>query len=136
MNAENNAQSGDRPNGTEEKPGDPKRSQFLSLPQMRYPGEYVWLVFVSTLDLILTMLVLFVWNGYEANPVAAGVIMTFGYQWAIVFKYAIVVLVIIFCEVIGRRDNRSGISLARGAVAITAIPVIYTLILLLIETRR
>lgn len=126
----------DDPLHNDESPQPHTRSHFLSLPQMRYPGEYVWLVFVSTLDLILTMLVLFVWEGFEANPIAAGVMMTFGYQWAIVFKYAIVVLVVIFCEVIGRRDNKSGITLARGAVIISAIPVIYTLILLLLETNR
>ena len=54
---------------------DPRRKPpFLSTPEMHYQNAYVWLVFVSVLDIVLTKLVLFVWEGYEANPVAAAVI--------------------------------------------------------------
>ncbi len=107
---------------------------FLSSPQVCYPNAYVWLVLVSALDLMLTMLVLFVWEGFEANPVAEAIIAEMGYVWAIVFKFAIVVMVIIICEYIGRRDKRGGQSLAVGAVVINSIPVAYTFVLLLIDT--
>ena len=105
---------------------------FLSLPQMRYPNAYTWLVLVSALDLILTSLVVYLWNGYEANPVAAAVIDAMGYVWAVVFKFAIVVFVILICEGIGRRSDRDGRALAGGAVVISGIPVAYTLGLLLL----
>lgn len=114
---------------------DPPSEQpgFLSNPQVLYPNCYIWFVLVSALDLMLTMLVLFVWEGFEANPVAEAVIHEMGYIWAIVFKFAIVVLVIIICEYIGRRDKRSGQTLAVGAVIINAIPVVYTMTILLLD---
>ena len=109
---------------------------FLSSPQVCYPNAYVWLVLVSALDLMLTMLVLFVWEGFEANPVAEAVIEEMGFVWAIVFKFAIVVLVVIICEYIGRRDKRGGQTLAVGAVIINSIPVAYTFALLLIDNYQ
>ena len=80
------------------------------------------------------MLVLYVWEGFEANPIAEAVITKMGYVWAIVFKFAIVVLVVIICEFIGRRDERGGRTLAVGAVIINAIPVMYSFVLLLLDT--
>ena len=50
---------------------------------MRYQNRYVWLLLVSALDLILTMLVLYMWDGYEVNPVAAAVIKHVGFVGAI-----------------------------------------------------
>lgn len=107
-----------------------KQPGWWSLPQMRYPDAYVWLVLVSALDIMLTMIVLVALDGFEVNPIAADVIERLGYTWAIVFKFAIVVFVIVICEVIGRRDDRAGRRLARAAVVINALPVIYTFFLL------
>jgi hypothetical protein len=103
---------------------------FLSLPSMRYPSAYVWLVFASTLDVILTYLVLYYWEGCEANPIAAAVITQKGFSWAIVFKFALVVLSILVCEVVGRFRDRDGRRLAVLCVVIAALPVVYTLTLL------
>ena len=111
-------------------------SGFLSLPEMRYPNAYHWLVLVSALDVVLTMLVIYVWGGYEVNPVARAVIKEMGFVGAIAFKFAVVVLVIILCEVIGRLDDRTGRTLAVGAVIISAVPVAYTFALLLRENWR
>ena len=85
-----------------------RRPGWLSLPQMLYQNAYVWLVLVSALDVMLTLVVLIGLSGYEVNPIAAAVIRTKGYVWAIVFKFAIVVLVILICEAIGRRADRMG----------------------------
>jgi len=109
----------------------PEKPQFLSLPPMRYQDRYVWLLLVSALDLILTMLVLFTWKGYEVNPVAAAVIQHLGFSGAIGLKFGLVILVILICEVIGRRSDRDGRSLATGAILIGAVPVVYTFVLLL-----
>ena len=108
-----------------------EKPPFLSLPQMRYQNSYVWLILVSALDLILTMLVLFVWDGHEVNPVAAAVIAQMGYVGAIGLKFGIVILVILICELIGRRSDRDGRTLATGAILISVVPVIYTFVLLL-----
>ena len=98
---------------------------------MRYPNAYVWLVLVSALDLMLTLLVLGVWDGWEVNPIAAAVIMETGYVGAIGFKLAIVVLVVVMCEVVGRKSDRKARALALLAVVISALPVAYTFGLLL-----
>ncbi len=104
--------------------------RFLSLPPMRYQNSYVWLVFVSALDLILTMLVIYIWKGHEVNPIAATIIQHMGFRWTIAFKLGIILLVIIICEVVGRREDRAGRRLAIAAVVVSALPVIYTFALL------
>ena len=86
---------------------------------------------VSALDLILTLLVLGVWEGREVNPIAAVVIAEMGYVGAIGFKFAIVVLVIVMCEVVGRQSERKGRAIALAAVVISALPVAYSFGLLL-----
>jgi len=111
----------------------PKRRlpRFLSLPEMRYQNRYVWLVFVSAMDVILTMLVLFVWKGSEVNPVAESIIYGRGIGWAIAFKFAMMLTVVLVCEVAGRISDMTGRKLATAAVVINALPVAYTLVLLL-----
>ncbi len=111
-------------------PAVPNKPRFFSLPAMRYQNAYVWLVFVATMDAILTRLVLTVWKGSEVNPIAAAVINVFGYNWTIVFKLATILLVIVICEVVGRRDDKAGRQLAYLAVLINAVPVAYTFFLL------
>lgn len=109
-----------------------KQPGWWRMPEMRYQNAYTWLVLVSALDVMLTLVVLVVMDGFEVNPVAAAVIDTLGYGWAIIFKFAIVVLVILICEVVGRIYDRSGGKLARAAVVINSLPVIYTFALLLL----
>jgi len=101
---------------------------------MRYQNAYVWLVFVSVLDVYLTLLVLCLWKGHEVNPLAALIIAHMGFRWTAVFKLALILLVIIICEVVGRADDRTGRILAAVAIVIGAIPVTYTFALLFRET--
>jgi len=93
---------------------------------MRYQNAYVWLVFVSVLDLLLTMFVLYLWGGYEVNPIAAAIIDHMGFHWAVAFKFGLVVLVIVICEILGRRHDPTGRKLATASVVISALPVAYT----------
>lgn len=104
---------------------------WLALPEMRYQSAYVWLVLISFLDILLTFLVLYEWEGHEVNPIAHAIIVQMGFIWAALFKFAIVVLVIIICEVVGRRRDRTGRRLSQVTVAISAFPVAYTFALLL-----
>lgn len=108
---------------------------LLSLPPMRYQNHYTWLVLVSALDIILTMLVLFVWGGHEVNPIARAVIVDRGFIWAIAFKFGTMLLAVLACEIVGRKDNRRGERLATVLVAINAMPVAYTFALLLTDGR-
>lgn len=94
---------------------------------MRYQRSYAWFVLLSSLDIMLTWVVLQL-SGQELNPVAASVINNFGLQGMVVFKFALVMLVVVMSEVIGRRNDRTGRKLAEWSVAVTAIPVILALI--------
>ncbi len=104
--------------------------RFFSIPQMRYQNAYVWLVFVSALDIILTALVLFAWHGSEVNPLAALIIYTLGFSWVVVFKFATMMTAIVICEIVGRNHDVKGRVLAYLTVAINSLPVIYTFCLL------
>lgn len=108
-----------------------RQPRFLAMPEMRYQNAYLWLVLLSSIDVMLTYIVLFHWGGFEANPVAAAVIETRPFYWATLFKFCLVVLAIILCEVVGRMNDREGRRLSIVCVIIGAIPVVYTISLLL-----
>lgn len=106
---------------------------------VRYPNAYTWFVFVATLDIVLTYLilnpVLFARDttftesrGQEANALADYVIARWDVPGMVVFKFVLVVFVILLCEVIGRHRESTGRRLAEWAVAITCIPVLVALI--------
>jgi hypothetical protein len=106
---------------------------WLAIPQMRYPNAYVWFVFVSSLDIMLTWAIL-MRNGSEVNPVAAQVIEHWGLPGAIAFKFSLMLFVVIVCEVVGRVRDQSAHVLAWIAVTISALPVMYSLGLLTLHT--
>ena len=103
--------------------------ELLSSPQMRYQSEYVWLIFFSSLDVMLTWAILRR-GGEEVNPVAKLVIDWWGLNGAIAFKFALMLFVIISCEIIGRKRDRAGRILSRVGVTMSAMPVVYSLGLL------
>ncbi len=110
-------------------------STLFGLPPMRYQSEYVWLIFVSSMDIMLTWKIL-ERGGSEVNPVAREVIDMWGLPGAIAFKFALMLFVIIACEWVGRRKDRLGRRLARFAVAVSASPVAYSILLLFIHTYQ
>jgi len=103
---------------------------WRSVPPVRYPDQYLWILFFSAMDVILTDLVLG-FGGEEVNPVANLVIQHWGMIGALLFKLGLVTFVIVMCEVIGRARDRTGRMLARVSVVISAIPVVWSLSLLL-----
>jgi hypothetical protein len=111
------------------------RQGWMSLPAMRFPNEYVWLIFFSSLDIMLTWTIL-ARGGREVNPVARLVIDAWGLAGAILFKFALMMLVIIVCEVVARQRPPTATRLARLAVVISAVPVVYSLALLLAHTLQ
>jgi hypothetical protein len=104
-----------------------RHPRFLSLPPLRFPFHYLWFVLLSAFDITLTWLIIDVLGGLELNVVAASVIDRMGLPGAILFKFSLTVLVIISCEVIGRRRVPVARRLAEWAVAITSIPVVVAL---------
>lgn len=113
----------------EQRSGNETAPGWLNLPEMRYPNLYVWFVFVSSLDVMLTWAILSL-GGNEVNPLASVVINAWGLPGAVGFKFGLMLLVVIACEVIGRQNNRSGRRLALLAVAVSSLPVAYSLGLL------
>jgi F0F1-type ATP synthase membrane subunit a len=57
--------------------------------------------------------------------------MAAGLRGLVVFKFALVIVVIVCCEIIGRKQARTGRWLARFAVGITALPMVLAFIQLL-----
>ena len=106
---------------------------WMSLPAMRHPNAYVWLLFFSAMDVMLTWAILSR-GGREVNPIANEVITAWGLNGAITFKFSLMLLVVIVCEVVARSRATLARSLAWAAVIISAVPVFYSLALLLLHT--
>jgi len=102
---------------------------FARSPEMHFQNAYVWLVFVSSLDIMLTWKILDR-GGIEVNPVAKIVIDAWGMHGAIAFKFALMLWVIVACELLARRKRSAGKFLAFLAVGISASPVAWSLCLL------
>ena len=83
------------------------------------------------MDLIMTWIIIRHHGGYEANPIADFMITRFGSTGLVVFKFAIVVFVIVVCEIVGRQDDGRGRWLARLGVGISALPLCVSLFLVL-----
>jgi len=95
-----------------------------------YPNVYVWYVLLASLDVMLTAVIVAA-GGHEMNSLADRVLGRWGLPGLVVFKFSLVLVVVAICEVVGRRNDRKGRKLAEWAVAITAIPVVVSLVQLL-----
>jgi hypothetical protein len=97
---------------------------------MLYPNEHTWFVFLSAMDVMLTWVIL-KYGGVEVNPVARLVIDHWGLTGALIFKFSLMLFVIIVCEVVGRqRGVTSGRLLIRTAIIVSALPMVYSFMLL------
>src|SRR5688572_22477845 len=95
-----------------------------------YPGHYTWFVFLSAMDVVLTTVAL--WFGaYESNIFAAWVLERWGLRGLVALKFTAVPIVLLLCEYIGRRKPATGKRLAEWVVALAAVPIVFTTILLL-----
>jgi hypothetical protein len=93
---------------------------------MLYPRSYKWFVFISASDVILTWFILLL-GGSEVNPLADAVIANAGLRGILIYKFCLVLVVVLTCEVIGRRRSWVGRNLARAAIAIAALPVVLSI---------
>lgn len=90
-----------------------------------HPNLYMWLVFVSALDVIMTRVILF-FGGTEINPIADFIIANWGRLGMSIFKFTIVAFVIIVCEFISRRNMIASRRLAIASIAISVVPVCWS----------
>ena len=103
--------------------------QMGPMGSVRYPKAYLAFVAFASLDIVMTWLIL-ARNGIEVNPLARHVIAEWGLPGAILFKFSLVLFVVIVCEEVGRQKDRTGRWLAAAAVVISAVPVFYSVGLL------
>ena len=80
----------------------------------------------------LTYVVLW-FGGAEVNAVARWVLERFGIAGMTVFKFVLVVIVILICQTVGLRRESTGRRLAEWAVALTFVPVVFSFVLLLVH---
>jgi len=106
-----------------------REPKLISVPEMRYQTSYILFVFVSSMDIMLTWLIL-LRGGSEVNPIAKLVIDAWGLPGAIGFKFALTLFVIISCEVVGRKRDRLGRALIIIGIVISGFPVVWSLTLL------
>lgn len=102
----------------------------------RYPRMYAWFAFLAALDILLTYMILsplFDERGREVNVLAEHVIQNYGLPGVVAYKYFLVGLVILICEFVGRRHPVKGRRLAEWSVALTAIPVVVSFTLMLVD---
>jgi DMSO/TMAO reductase YedYZ heme-binding membrane subunit len=99
-------------------------------PPVLYPTHYVWLVFASALDIMFTWIVLH-YGGWEINGLASRVLEHYGLTGIVGFKFALVTLVIVLCETIGRVNHPAGRRLAIFAIIMTFVPVTMAVVQLL-----
>lgn len=97
-----------------------------------YPNAYTWFVLLGALDIMLTWIILHM-DGREVNVLADWVIRRWALTGMVVFKFVLVMVVVIICEFVGRHSDRAGRRLAKLAVIITAVPVVLSFVQMLIE---
>lgn len=90
--------------------------------RLMFPGLYLLFVTLAALDVVFTWWVLCS-GGVELNPLAAWVIEVGGSVATVIYKFGLVLGVVLLCERIGRQDPVLARWVAGGAVALTALPV-------------
>lgn len=73
-------------------------------------------------------------RGEEVNPIAAWVIQRGGLPGKVLYKFALVLMIVSICEYVGRRRYALGKRIAEWAVALTAIPVAVALFQMAVDT--
>lgn len=107
----------------------PAQPRSFAARAVLYPNPYAWFLLLSALDVMLTGIALTV-GAYEANPVAAWFLERYGVGGLILLKFTAVPTVILLCEYIGRKKPPTGRRLVEWVVALSAIPIVLTLVLL------
>lgn len=95
-----------------------------------YPDLYVWFVFLSALDVMMTWVVLW-FGGREVNGLADAILARFGLAGMVAYKFALVALVIGVAEIVGPRSPKAGRFVAWAGVVVSCVPLLVAFSLLL-----
>lgn len=94
-----------------------------AIPWALYPNHYAWYVLAGTLDILVTFVIVSYLGGGEANALARRILERHGWPGMVALKYSTVVVVLMVCEIVGRKHARVGRRLALTAVILSALPV-------------
>jgi len=97
--------------------------------EMHYPNAYAWLLLLSSMDIMLTWVIL-LFGGSEVNPIARWIIDHFSLTGMIIYKFALIVFFITICEIVGTLRDSTGWLLSRLSVLIACVPVFWAMYLL------
>lgn len=103
--------------------------------QPLYPTRYLWFVLLSAMDVLMTFVIIWI-GGREANGIADAILQRFGFAGMTIFKFTIVVFVILLCEFIGRKSEPSGRKLAEWSIALACVPVVIAFVLVGVDLTR
>lgn len=95
-----------------------------------YTRWYVWILIASAFDIVMTSMVISL-GGIEMNPLADAIIARFGMHGAMAYKFALMIFVILMCEIIGRHNLRLGRWVAQFATLGPAVAAVLGYFLLL-----
>ena len=73
-----------------------------------YPSMYTWYVLLAALDIVLTWVILQL-GGRELNWLADWIIERYHLRGVVVFKFLLLLFVVLVCELAGRRNRRTGL---------------------------
>lgn len=96
---------------------------------MRYPNSYAWLLLLSSMDIMLTWVIL-LFGGSEVNPIALWIIDRYALPGMIVYKFALIVFFICICEIVGTMRDSTGWLLSKFSVIVGCVPVVWAMYLL------
>lgn len=96
-----------------------------------YEDLLKWFLLLSCLDILFTWVVLHM-GGSEVNWIARLFLEHGDLYGLVAFKFTMVVLIILLCDFVGRRNDARGKFIAKAAVVITSFPVILASMQLLI----
>jgi hypothetical protein len=96
---------------------------------VKYAQEYLAFVLLNLFDLFLTGYI-FRYEGMEANAAAQAIIERYGYLGFVVYKFALVTIVVLACEAIAKKNEQlAKIIIMFGCIVYTAL-VLYEIALI------
>lgn len=105
------------------------QSRWLGVPVLQFAVIDLLLVAMSAADILFTWAVLSR-GGEEMNPIAKIVLDAWEFGGLIAYKYALIVFAIYLCEKVGQRRAGLGRFVLAAGVALTAVPVVWSIGLL------
>ena len=95
--------------------------------------EYLGFLLLNLFDLFLTGYI-FRFSGQEANGIPAFVLHHFGLRGFAIFKFVMVVMIIVLCEVINKHSFIHAQQVILGACALYVVVVLYEIYLIVTYT--